>query len=31
MEEIMWRENISRDDLYKIIQKYNRLLIPVNL
>ncbi|GAM17101.1 hypothetical protein SAMD00019534_002760, partial [Acytostelium subglobosum LB1] len=29
LEEIMWRENISRDDLNKILKKYKNFLIQV--
>jgi hypothetical protein len=30
-EEIMWRENISRDDLSKILKKYESILVQVDL
>ncbi|EGG22631.1 UPF0171 family protein [Cavenderia fasciculata] len=29
LEEIMWRENISRDDLSKILKKYKSVLIQI--
>jgi len=31
LEEIMWRENISREDLFKILHKYELVLIAVYL
>jgi hypothetical protein len=30
LEEIMWRENVSRDDITKVLKKYQHILVLVH-